>query len=43
VAFPKEFGLYLETVRGLPFEERPDYSALKNMFKELFIRKGTKA
>ena len=43
VAFPKEFGLYLDTVRGLPFEERPDYGSLKNMFKELFIRKGTRA
>ena len=37
---PKEFAMYLESVRGLPFEERPDYGYLKGLFKDLFVRKG---
>jgi serine/threonine protein kinase len=37
---PKEFAMYLESVRGLQFEERPDYGYLKGIFKDLFIKNG---
>jgi serine/threonine protein kinase len=38
--FPREFVLYLEAARGLRFEDRPDYSYLKGLFKDLFVREG---
>ena len=36
--FPNEFVTYINYSRGLRFEERPDYSYLKRLFKELFFR-----
>ena len=36
--YPAEFVSYLSYNRSLRFEERPDYSYLKRMFKELFFR-----
>jgi len=33
---PSEFCTYMQAVRGLGFEERPDYSALRLLFKDLF-------
>jgi serine/threonine protein kinase len=38
--FPAEFCNYLNYCRNLRFEDRPDYSHLKRLFKELFIREN---
>ncbi len=38
--FPEEFATYLDYCRKLAFEEKPDYTLLRNMFKELFVKKG---
>jgi hypothetical protein len=37
---PVEFAKYLSQCRNLKFEERPPYTAMKNMFIALFQRKG---
>jgi serine/threonine protein kinase len=37
---PIEFANYIAYCRKLKFEEKPDYSYLKRMFKELFMREG---
>lgn len=34
--FPSEFEIYLKYCRSLKFEERPDYTWLKRLFKNLF-------
>jgi len=36
--FPQEFANYLNYVKSLKFEQKPDYSYLKKTFKELFAR-----
>jgi serine/threonine protein kinase len=36
--FPGEFVTYLNYCKNLRFEDRPDYSYLKRMFKDLFFR-----
>ena len=38
--FPLEFMNYINYCRNLRFEDRPDYSYLKRMFKELFFREN---
>jgi len=38
--FPTEFATYLTYCRNLRFDEKPDYTYLRNMFKELFVRSG---
>jgi len=38
--YPAEFRSYFEYCRSLRFEDRPDYSYIKRLFKELFYRKG---
>lgn len=38
--FPFEFMTYLNYCRALRFEDRPDYSYLRRMFKDLFFREG---
>lgn len=38
--FPNEFALYLNYVRSLRFDDKPDYSYLRRVFRELFIREG---
>ena len=35
---PKEFAIYLNYVKSLRFEQKPDYSYLKKIFKELFAK-----
>jgi len=30
----------MEMVRALEFEDRPDYTSLRNLFRELFYRLG---
>ncbi|KZC08327.1 Casein kinase I isoform epsilon [Dufourea novaeangliae] len=38
--FPVEFASYLRYCRGLRFEERPDYSYLRQLFRTLFHGQG---
>ena len=37
---PVEFSTYLSYVRTLKFEEKPDYTYLKKLFKERFVKEG---
>ncbi|KEG06099.1 putative casein kinase [Trypanosoma grayi] len=37
---PMEFAAYLNYTRGLGFEEKPDYTFVKRIFRELFVREG---
>jgi serine/threonine protein kinase len=37
---PPEFSSYLTYCRALRFEDRPDYSHLRKMFKELLVKEG---
>ena len=36
--FPAQFEQYITYARGLKFEDRPDYTWLRRMLKELFVR-----
>jgi len=38
--YPAEFGTYLNYCRSLKFADKPDYSYLRKMFKDLFFREG---
>jgi len=38
--FPPEFVTYLTCCRSLRFEDRPDYTHLKRLLKDLFFREG---
>ena len=40
--YPVEFVKYLSQCRNLRFDERPQYTAMRNMFKDLFQRNGYK-
>ncbi|KAJ6492575.1 kinase-like domain-containing protein, partial [Mycena vitilis] len=35
---PKEFGIFLDYTRALRFDDKPDYSYLRNLFRDLFVR-----
>jgi hypothetical protein len=37
---PEEFVSYMDQVRALEFEEKPDYTALRNIFRELLYKLG---
>ncbi len=37
---PEELNLYLSYCRGLKFEEKPDYTYLRKLFKDLMARNG---
>lgn len=37
---PREFVSYLDYVRNLRFDDTPDYVQLRQMFRDLYIRKG---
>ncbi|KAK2438649.1 casein kinase protein [Trifolium repens] len=39
-SYPSEFASYFHYCRSLQFEDKPDYSHLKNIFKALFTREG---
>lgn len=39
---PKEFAIYLNHVRSLRFDEKPNYSYLRKMFRALFVLEGFK-
>lgn len=38
--FPPEFITYFHYVRSLRFDDKPDYSYLRKMFRDLFGREG---
>jgi len=38
--FPSEFVTYLSYCRNLKFEDKPDYTYLRNLFKDLFTKSG---
>ena len=37
---PVEFALFLAHVKGLGFEDRPDYAYLRRLFRDLFFHQG---
>ncbi|KAJ8438150.1 hypothetical protein Cgig2_033029 [Carnegiea gigantea] len=39
-SYPSEFVSYFHHCRSLHFEDKPDYSYLKRLFRDLFIREG---
>lgn len=39
-SFPLEFQLYFNYVRSLQFDERPDYSYLRKLFRNAFVREN---
>ncbi|KAJ6792497.1 casein kinase 1-like isoform X1 [Iris pallida] len=39
-SYPSEFVSYFHYCRSLRFDDKPDYSYLKRLFRDLFIRKG---
>ncbi|WOL19377.1 hypothetical protein Cni_G28175 [Canna indica] len=39
-SYPPEFMSYFHYCRSLRFEDKPDYSYLKRLFRDLFIREG---
>lgn len=41
-SFPEEFGIYLQYVRKLGFEETPDYDFLRELFDKVLERQGEK-
>eukprot|EP00824_Muranothrix_gubernata_P003739 TRINITY_DN1472_c0_g1_i1.p1 TRINITY_DN1472_c0_g1~~TRINITY_DN1472_c0_g1_i1.p1 ORF type:complete len:305 (-),score=24.32 TRINITY_DN1472_c0_g1_i1:69-983(-) len=38
--YPSEFATYLNYCRALRYDDKPDYSYLRKMFKDLFFREG---
>jgi hypothetical protein len=38
--YPTEFASYFHYCRSLRFDDKPDYSYLKRLFRDLFIREG---
>ena len=34
--FPSQFKKYMEYVRGLDFEEKPNYKSMRGLFEQLF-------
>ena len=38
--FPQEFATYLNYVRALRFDDKPDYGYLRKLFRDLFVREG---
>jgi len=38
--FPNEFPIYLNYCRSLRFDDKPDYSYLRKLFRDLFVREG---
>ncbi|PIA13987.1 kinase-like protein [Coemansia reversa NRRL 1564] len=40
--FPTEFAVYLNYARSLRFDDKPDYTYLKRLFRDLFVRSDFK-
>ncbi|KAJ2575932.1 serine/threonine protein kinase [Coemansia sp. RSA 1807] len=40
--FPNEFAVYLNYARSLRFDDKPDYTYLKRLFRDLFVRSDFK-
>ncbi|KAJ2910509.1 serine/threonine protein kinase [Coemansia aciculifera] len=40
--FPTEFAVYLNYTRSLRFDDKPDYTYLKRLFRDLFVRSDYK-
>ncbi len=38
--FPSEMAIYLNCCRSLRFDDKPDYSYLRKLFRDLFVREG---
>lgn len=38
--YPAEFTLFLEYVKGLNFDQRPDYVYMRRLFRDLYVREG---
>jgi casein kinase I family protein HRR25 len=38
--FPNEFGIFLNYTRALRFDDKPDYSYLRKLCRDLFVREG---
>lgn len=38
--YPREFAIYLNYTRSLRFDDKPDYTYLRKLFRELFVREG---
>lgn len=38
--FSNEFAIYLNYCRSLRFDDKPDYSYLRKLFRDLFVREG---
>ena len=38
--FPMEFTTYFQYCRSLRFDDKPDYSYLRKIFRDLFVRQG---
>lgn len=38
--FPTEFVVYFQYTRSLRFDDKPDYSYLRKLFRDLFVREG---
>lgn len=38
--YPNEFAIYLNYCRSLRFDDKPDYSYLRKLFRDLFVREG---
>ena len=38
--FPNEFGIFLNYPRALCFDDKPNYSYLRKLFRDLFVREG---
>jgi hypothetical protein len=36
--FPQEFAMYLNYTRTLRFDDKPDYTYLRKLFRDLFVR-----
>lgn len=41
--FPLEFSTYFQYCRSLRFDDKPDYSYLRKIFRDLFVREGRPA
>lgn len=40
IGLPEEFATYLQYVRSLRFQDRPDYAYLRGLFQELYVAEG---